>query len=168
MGSREELLEAEQEGQQFIGKDTTTPGYLDWYNNCKMLIQVLFDKEKAQCFHRSPTTGKLAILRSLADEIQRRHEIPSTVFTVTQTQISTIQQEMKLQVLLNIENSDLSSADKEEAKGVYEEVEEEVQSANTNWEKVKGLLKRSIDFGLKIAPDIIKLAETYYKAKGGI
>jgi tRNA U34 5-carboxymethylaminomethyl modifying GTPase MnmE/TrmE len=76
--------------------------------------------------------------------------------------------QLSLQINLAIDYAEeLDEQEKKQVKELVEEVTKEVQSEATNWEKVKNLLRRSFDYGLKIAPDIVKLADTYYRAKGG-
>ncbi|HEX3048704.1 MAG TPA: hypothetical protein VHY08_28405 [Bacillota bacterium] len=73
--------------------------------------------------------------------------------------------EFSLRVQLAIENSKLTSAKMTEVTKLFNEVKAEIQRPSPDWNKVTGLLKKSLDFGLWIAPDIIKLAAIYYQAK---
>jgi len=45
------------------------------------------------------------------------------------------------------------------------EIETELKESKTNWDKVKDLLKKSFDFGLKVGLPIAQLVGTYYQAK---
>jgi len=84
-----------------------------------------------------------------------------------QSQVQQIHNEIALQILLNIEHSNLIESEKESARHLVEQVTEEVQKPKTNWDKVTQLLRKSFDYGLKIAPEIVNLAASYYQAKGG-
>ncbi|MCL6590200.1 MAG: hypothetical protein K6U80_09635 [Firmicutes bacterium] len=73
--------------------------------------------------------------------------------------------ELSLKVTLAIENSKLTAAKMTEATRIFEEVKLEIQKTVVDWVKVTGLLKKSLDYGLGIGLEIIKIAAIYYQAK---
>lgn len=145
------------------------------YDYCIPVLEANFPNKKSGrgsqeaisfSFVESAKCG-INILRSLQGRATQNNN--SMQINIVQTQNSTataiVQSQLSLQININIDNSkDLTPEQKQAAKELYKEVETEVQKSNADWNKVTGLLKRSLDYGLKIAPDIIRLAESYYKA----
>lgn len=145
---------------------------MKWISKCRGIITSLYGKHSKEDkgFRNSPfPDGKAATLRILLEKQLARsngYNGPATFVHVNQTQITSVANDISLQVLLNIDHSDLSMKEKQEAIDLFNDVKTEVTKPDTNWGKVKEMLKKSLDYGLKIAPDIIRLAEAYYKAKG--
>ncbi|WP_391558941.1 hypothetical protein [Robertmurraya sp.] len=149
------------------------PKVQEWVDKCDSVLTVLFGKksDERKGFRSADfPVGKISTLQMLAAKVSVKliSKSPSTIINVNQTQITTIKNEISLQILLKIEHSNFSEEEKKEATDLLKEVNEEVQKSEPNWKKVTDLLKKSFDYGLKIAPDIVKLADAYYKAKGGV
>ena len=150
-----------------------SPEIIQWTRTCRSSLISLYSKKSNEeiGFKKSPShDGRLSTLKVLiAKENSKisRYSGPSTLINLNQSQITNIQNEISMQVLLNIRYSDIAEDKKKEAEALFEEVKVEVQKDVTNWNKVVGLLRKSLDYGLRIAPEIIKFADTYYKAKGG-
>jgi hypothetical protein len=94
---------------------STSPEGMEWYENSKSLISSIHGKNSNEYdgFRRANFPhGKLIILQTLIDKIPnpKTHSssIPLTVINVNQTQITTVQNEISLNILLNIEHSGLS------------------------------------------------------------
>lgn len=143
-----------------------------WGRKCRGIIFSLYGKHSKEDkgFRKSPfPDGKIAILRIILEkEFMPKNEYkgPATVVHVNQTQMTSVINDISLQVLHNIEHSELLAEEKQKAIELFNEVKSEVTKPETNWVKVRELLKKSLDYGLKIAPHIIRLAEVYYKVKG--
>ncbi len=54
------------------------------------------------------------------------------------------------QIIENIQSSDKSAEEKEEAKGKINELKEEVSKPNPSWDRIKSILKWLLDFGKDI------------------
>jgi len=180
------LVKLAEEGEQFVGKETLLKcfnseaeeteingKYEEWHNKCYGLLRTVYKKrsDEERNFRRaSSVTSKILILKGLAgkesDKVNFKRNVSTTV-NVNQTQITTVHNEISLQILLNIDNSDLNNDKKNEAKELFKEINDEIQSKKPNWGKVIELLKKSLDYGLKIAPGMMKLVEIYYNAKCG-
>ncbi len=160
----ERLKELESEDQKVI----------DWRKNCRHTLLALFEQDKRHCaeahafYEADFPHGKISVLEAAQYKIKKMAD-KTTGITVNQSvnQTQNVHNDISMSVRLSIEYSDLDDSVKEEAKELVREISEEVQKPTTNWERVTNLLRRSFDYGLKIAPDIVKLADTYYKAKGG-
>lgn len=148
--------------------------YQKWMNSCYFALSVVYSRNSEEVFgfQRSPNKdSKISTLKMLAakekTKVTKNSNSNLTVINqLSQNQLVTIRNEISLQILLSIENSkELSDDQKREVREIFEDVKSEVEKSDTDWEKVKGLLKRSIDYGLKIAPDIVKLADAYFRAK---
>lgn len=163
----EELIE---HGQELSNKGLNLQNdeVIRWYSTCKSVIISLFGKgDEERGFRKAKfPEGHLMHLKILASKVStpKGTRSPSTIVNVSQTTM--IQNEITFNIFLNIDHSDLSDKEKEEAKELVEEVKEEIQKKEPNWKKVIGLLKKSFDYGLKIAPEVVKLADAYYRAKG--
>jgi hypothetical protein len=167
-----ELLALANQGKTFLeqGKtDFSDQEVQAWRGRCNSTIIALYGRNNNEydgsryCHN---VESLITLLTALGERELKKGSHPSGGLTVNVTQSNTIQNEISLQIMLLIESSDLSEPEKEEAKALYQQVEDEVKRQKPNWEKVKNLLKKSIDYGLKIAPEIVKLAAAYYSAKG--
>lgn len=164
---------------QSLINEYQTSGYSEaWMQKSHIVLGSLFKNhsDEQRNFLRANQEHKVSVLQALAAkelDLEALRQAPKNSgihisLTNTQNQSSAISvhNEISLNILLQIEQSDeLSTEEKEEAKQLYEEVEEEVKKPEPNWKKVTNLLKRSFDYGLKIAPDIVKLADAYYRSK---
>ena len=108
------------------------------------------------------------ILKSYAANEEHASNQPSTSLlnlNINQTQTASINQQISNQVLLNIEYSNLSPGDKNKAKELLNEINDEVSKPETNWQKVTDLLKKGLDFGLKVGLPLAEFVSKYYQAK---
>lgn len=127
-----------------------------WAQVCRSVLISLYGNgsDEERRFKKSPyLEGKLKTLQVLAAKEGVKQ--PST------------EDEISLRILMNIEHSGLTPDEKNEIKEIFVQVKNEVQKPSTDWKKVTDLLKMSLDYGFKVAPDIIKLADVYYRLKSG-
>jgi len=123
----------------------------EWKNKCRSVIMAVYGKNSPEdkAFRRLDNiegmVGVLETLAAKARECLSKGITPETqvVVNVSQTQINEIHNQLCLYVLLNIEHSNLLPKEKKEAKNILDEVTKEIRSPQTNWEKVKQLLKKS-------------------------
>lgn len=140
----------------------------EWNFECRYSLVALYgkDSEEEKEFRKSSfPSGMISTLRELEarEEVNRNYHDANDVVIVTP--IACVQN----QILLNIEYSDLDTSQKANVKDIFIKIKDEVQKPITDWNKVINLLKRSLDYGgLKIAPEIVKFADAYYKAKGEV
>lgn len=175
------LIRMAEEGEKFIAQgitnnDGSNPEVQSWVFGCMNYIQAVLDKSRdnrAKNFRNAQFNVKPKILRGYAADFSGKElgsKLPLVNIHLSQTQTTSVTNQIFLQLLLNIglqiDNSDLSPDHKEEAKKLVDDIQHEVQKLDTNWDKVTGWLKKSLDYGLKIAPDIINLAAAYFNAKG--
>ncbi len=74
--------------------------------------------------------------------------------------------QVSLRLLLGIEHSrELSADQKAAAKTLFQQVTAEIKKDKPSWSYVTELLRKSLDYGLNIAPDIIRVAEAYYRSR---
>ncbi|MCR2805320.1 hypothetical protein [Paenibacillus soyae] len=162
-------------GTSLHGLPVDDPEVQKWITDCSSSIRGRFEEKRQgkpielvtfrkASFHE----GKLSVLKALQDKAIQK-SIKASLITVNQEvkQIQSVHTELINQVHLAIEYSDLTEEEKAAAMDLVEQVKEEVQKPTTNWEKVTNLLRRSFDYGLKIAPDIVKLADAYFRSRGG-
>lgn len=157
--------------------ESDSEGIIQWIYDCMRVIDANYERQKDGCFPKermafnsvSSIKQGIKILRSLQGKTSvATSSLIQVNVNQSQNQSSTAiaQNQLSLQINLNIDNSvDLTKEQKQAAKELYTEVETEVQKDKPNWPKVTELLKKSLEYGLKVAPDIIRLAEAYYKAK---
>lgn len=147
----------------------------EWIRDCMMVVEANYEWSKSGGFPKErlafnsvgSVSKGILILKSLIGNTNpiQSQEKPPLQINLIQSATAIAQSHLSLQINVNIDNATyLTSEQKQEAKKLYKEVETEVQKEKPDWDKVSNLLKKSFDYGLKIAPDIIRLAETYYKA----
>lgn len=166
------LLAEEGEALKESSHDEESVEVQRWIEKCHGVFRSLpgGGKEQRKAFRNSPyPDGKVTTIRMIAGQHSDKvltEVSKGTNIIVSQSQIASFHNEIGLQFHLNIQHSELSEREQEEAKQLYNEITTEVQKDKTNWQKVTDLLKKSFDYGLKIAPDLVKLADAYYRAKG--
>ncbi len=140
----------------------------EWKFECRYSLVALYgkDSEEEKEFRKSSFPyGMISTLQKLEareEVIQNNNDSYEVVIV---TPIACVQD----QILLNIKYSDLDTRQKTYIKDIFTKIKNEVQKPTTNWNNVKELLKRSFDYGgFKIAPEIVKFADAYYKAKGEV
>ncbi len=104
----------------------------------------------------------ISILKSLAEKEQSKYRGP--LVSVSQVQTTNVHTDIVNQIKLFIDQT-APVNQKEEIRKLLLELNEELQAPQTNWDKVKDMLKKSLDFGMKIGPELVKLASMYYNAK---
>lgn len=149
--------------------ESNTVDFDEWKRKCKKIIESRFGipSKEHRAFRKISSLDEGALLLKSLQGVFTQNNSPVQI-TVNQSQTATsvAQNQLSLQINLNIDNAvDLTNEQKQAARELYKEVETEVKKDRPNWEKVKDLLKDSLNYGLKIAPDIIRMAEAYYKAK---
>lgn len=141
----------------------------------KRLIEASFDKysREHKSYRRCHVEDLPSFIRHLVSpEVAKCSELKGVSVEVNVNQSQNQSQTVKVaieivnQIIQNIDKSELSDTNKEEAKKLVEQVREEVTKPQANWEKVKDLLKKSFDYGLPVASGLMKLADLYNQFKG--
>lgn len=169
MALDEALQDLIDKGQQ-IDQNMEQDKFQEWIQEGKELLNANFPRAGGIHSNEALAFRKVTNVeqgnRLLKSFMSRGTQQTGNIINVSQ--VTSVQNIFSLQIQLNIDYSkDLTEEQKKEVKDLYKTVETEVQKEKTDWSKVTGLLKKSFDYGLKIAPDIVKLADAYYKAKGG-
>jgi hypothetical protein len=101
----------------------------------------------------------------LKSELLSETQKPATT-VVDQSPLAYFEAQVSLRVLLSIEHSrELSEDQKAAAKTLFQQVAAEVKKDKPSWGYVTELLRKSLDYGLNIGPDIIRVAEAYYRSR---
>lgn len=170
----DELTRLAEEGEQLLNEGINfevvngvwnVPQSLeDWKTVCEAVLSSNYGR-KSEAHLTFEKTYKLkaciSILRSLADKEQSKYRGP--LVTVSQVQTTNVHIDIVNQIRLLIEQT-VPMNQKEEVTKLFQELQEELQNPQTNWDKVKDVLKKSLDFGMKIGPELVKLATMYYNA----
>lgn len=168
------FIQLAEEGQSLIDEGYTItfdgtplpPAVNAWQRKSRSTIETIYKgKHSPEAKSFSGTLeDKVQVLRALADKEADKHT-PNTSPSLTFNQNISIHNEIVTQLYLNIEYA-IPEEQKEEVRQLVNDIQEEVKKPQTNWQKVTELLKRGLDYGFKIGPELVKLAEAYYKAKG--
>lgn len=179
-----QLVSLAEEGEQLIREghpdgniNTWDEITKEWVKKCSSILQAAYggrSSEQAKSFRNGSGSIaiKISILKALAAQAQDSITKKEPFVKVNQisnqnvNQISNVFVEISNQISLFIEYS-VPIEQKEEVYQIFNEVKDECEKAQTNWDRVVDLLKKSFDYGLKIAPELVKLASAYYSAKGG-
>ncbi|MGI6436372.1 MAG: hypothetical protein ACOX0F_13685 [Syntrophomonadaceae bacterium] len=144
----------------------------NWYRECNLVINAILGKktDQARAFRRTQDLPEsVSVLKALSARAQDSASKKTPTFQVSQhvNQITNVSVDISNQINLFIEYS-VPANKRQEVKNLFNEVKAECEKPETNWTKVTELLKKSFDYGLKIAPELVKLAAAYFNAKGGI
>ncbi len=89
-----------------------------------------------------------------------------TTANIDPSPLAYFEAQVSLRVLLGIEHSrELSEDQKAAARTLFQQVATEVKKDKPSWPYVIELLKKSLDYGLNIGPDIVRVAEAYYRSR---
>lgn len=169
----DELTRLAEEGEQLLNEGINfeivngvwnVPQSLqDWKTVCKAVLSTNYGSKSDEhlTFRKSYNLKAcIAILRSLAGK-KEQSKYKGPLVTVSQVQNTSVHTEIVNKVMILIDQT-VPMNKKEEATKLFQELQEELQNPQTNWEKVKDVLKKGLDFGMEIGPELVKLATMYY------
>jgi hypothetical protein len=167
-----QFLKLAQDGEVLLEKEISIQSEegQKWSKEARSLIISEFGKNSNQYqgFKRGSIEARVMILKSIAGKKEYKKDSSTQInINMTQNQITNIKNELLTEIYYVIQNStDLNDNEKQEAKQITSEVVEECEKTDTNWEKIRALLKKSLDYGIKYAFKIMKLVESYHNLRG--
>lgn len=171
-GIADQLHALAEEGQKLSEQGITAQDdeFNNWYGKCRTYIKGQYDKNSRQYrgFRGSKIENLVMLLKGFAAQEDENETFPKSSgfnLNINQYQYTNIHQQISQQIQLNIEYSGLGKQEREEVKALLSEIETELKEPKTNWDKVKELLKKGFDYGLKVGLPLAQLVGTYYQAK---
>lgn len=162
----DELIE---KGIGFTEDDRHTLKYIEWHNSCFDAIKDIYEKssDDYRRLRESSTIENMLLNLKIISTKEKARFIREgkNYWNYDELDDGVMDSEIGIRILSKIDLMNDSSEKKKELKDLFKDVSKELRSRNVDWEKIKSLLKQSFDYGMDVAPDIVRFADAYYESR---
>ena len=162
----DELIE---KGVRFTENDRHTLKYIEWHNNCFNAVRDIYEKNSEEYRHlreSSTIEGMLLNLKIISTKEKARFiKEGNNYWKNDYIEEDAMDSDIGIRILSKIDLLNENTETKREIRELFRSVNKELKSHEVDWAKVRELLKTSFDYGMDVAPDIVKFAEAYYESK---
>ena len=160
------LDELIKKGVRFTEDDRHTLKYIEWHNNCFEAVKDIYEKnsEEYRNLRESSTVeGMLLNLKIISTKEKARFiRDGNNYWENDYIEEDAMDNEIGIRILSKIDLLNENTEIKKEIRELFRSVNKELKRQDVDWAKVRELLKMSLDYGMEVAPDIVRFAEAYY------